>query len=244
MYQGSAVCWASAEAARRALPALGWPGVAAAAASSADDCRGVKPPERKERHIGYASTCKIIDKAVVMAVRHVVQVLHADDLRNRLSLRQLIRTDVAQTEVANQALRLSSASTVSGSSIDPSDGPMFPPTRRLTTSSAVQSEISQIIVDGIDQFLTRKRMNPRFVLCPPGTYFGDDHQSIRIGMKRLLDDPVGHVRTVKIARIDVIDPGRHCLSQNGYRCVNIARRSVHLWTGKLHGAIAHSLQTD
>src|SRR6266481_3991771 len=62
--------------------------------------------QRKERHIGYASTCKVIDKPVVMPVRDVVQVLHADNLRNSLSLRQLTRTDVAQTEMTNQSLTL------------------------------------------------------------------------------------------------------------------------------------------
>ena len=62
-------------------------------------------------------------------------------------------------------------------------------------------------------------------------------------MKRPFDDLVGHMRTVKIARIDVIDPCRNSLSQNSYCSVNITRRSPHLRTGKLHGTIAHSLET-
>src|SRR5260370_34462320 len=97
-------------------------------------------------------------------------------------------------------------------------------------------------MDRIDQLLPRKRMHPRFVLWPPGAYFGNDHQSIRIGMKRLFDDLVGHMRTVKIAGIDVVDPSRNSLSQNGYSSLSITRRSPHLRAGKLHGAITHSLQ--
>src|SRR5258706_1688220 len=94
-------------------------------------------------------------------------------------------------------------------------------------------------MDRIDQILTRKRMNPRFVLWPPGAYFSDNHHSIRIGMTRSLDDLIGHMRTIKIARIDVVDPGRDSLSQNSYRCLSITRRSPNLRAGKLHGAITH-----
>src|SRR5208282_89214 len=107
----------------------------------------------------------------------------------------------------------------------------------------IESEISEIIMDGIDQLLARKRMNPRFVLWPPSTYLGDYHQSLWIGMKRPFDDLVGDMRTVKIARINVIDPGRDSLSQNTYCSVNITRRSPHPRTGKLHRTIAHSLET-
>jgi hypothetical protein len=40
----------------------------------------------------------------------------------------------------------------------------------------------------------------------------------------------------------VVDPGRDSLPQNGDGGIAIARRSKHLWTGELHGAIPHSLQ--
>src|ERR1051325_3291075 len=62
--------------------------------------------QRKERHIGYASTCKVVDKAIVMPVRHVVEVLYADNFGNRLRLGQLIAIDVAQTEMTDQSLTL------------------------------------------------------------------------------------------------------------------------------------------
>jgi len=97
-------------------------------------------------------------------------------------------------------------------------------------------------VDGISQLLTRICANPRFVLSPPTTYFGDYHESIPIGMKRPFDDLVGHMRAVEVARIDVIDPCRNRLSQNSYCSVDITRRSPHLRTGKLHRTIAHSLK--
>src|SRR5437016_6291760 len=61
-------------------------------------------------------------------------------------------------------------------------------------------------------------------------------------MKRPFDDLVGHMRTVKIARIDVVDPDRDNLSQNSYGSLSISGWSPHLRAGKLHRAIAHSLQ--
>src|SRR5689334_17121965 len=95
---------------------------------------------------------------------------------------------------------------------------------------------------GINQLLTRKRMNPGLVLTTTRAYLGDDYEVIRIGVKRLLNDLVGHMRTIKVAGIDMIDTGRHRLSQNSNRSVNITRWSPHSRTGKLHSAIAHPVQ--
>ena len=79
--------------------------------------------EREERHIGYALPGEVVDEGIVAPVREVVEVLHADYLRDGLGLYQLRRSDVTQTEMTNQSLFLSSASTVRGSSMDPSVGP-------------------------------------------------------------------------------------------------------------------------
>ena len=56
--------------------------------------------------IRYALACEVTDKAIVVPVCHVVQVLHTNDLRNGLSLRQLLGTDVTHAEMTNQALML------------------------------------------------------------------------------------------------------------------------------------------
>ncbi len=42
----------------------------------------------------------------------------------------------------------------------------------------VESEIAQIVMNGIDQFLTRKRMKPGFVLTAASAHLGDNHQAI------------------------------------------------------------------
>src|SRR5450432_3195620 len=93
----------------------------------------------------------------------------------------------------------------------------------------------------IDELLTHKSRNPGLVFTAPSTHLGHDHKVIRIGMKRLLDDLIGHMRTVIVASIDMIDADGNCLSQNSNRTVNITRWSEHSGTGKLHRAIAHAV---
>jgi hypothetical protein len=63
-------------------------------------------------------------------------------------------------------------------------------------------------------------------------------------MERPLDDLISHVRTIKIAGIDVVYPRRNRLSQDGNRSVNIVRRSLNLRPGQLHRAIAHPVHVN
>ena len=82
--------------------------------------------------------------------------------------------------------------------MDPSDDPITPPNPKINDIQRVGSKISEIVVNGIDQFLTRKSMNPGLVFTPASAHLGDDHQAIRIGMKRLLNDLIRNMRTVKV----------------------------------------------
>src|SRR5580658_3632057 len=95
----------------------------------------------------------------------------------------------------------------------------------------VEPEISKIVMDAIDQFPTRKSMNPRLVLATAGAHLGDDHKAIRIRMERLLDNLIGYMRTVKVAGIDMVHARRNCLSQNSNCTVNITGWSPDLRTG-------------
>jgi hypothetical protein len=60
-------------------------------------------------------------------------------------------------------------------------------------------------------------------------------------MKRLLNDLIGHMRTIKVTGIDMVHAFRNRRSQDCNRGVNITRRSPHLWAGKLHRAVAHAV---
>src|SRR5580704_10991456 len=110
---------------------------------------------------------------------------------------------------------------------------------KIDDVKTVESEISEIVMDGIDQLLPRKSVKPRLVFATAGADLGDDHEVIRVWMKRLLDELIGHMRTVVVAGIDVVHTRRYSLSQNSDRTVHITRRSPHLRTSKLHRAIAH-----
>ena len=65
-----------------------------------------KSSQWEERHVGDALPREFANEAVIVPVRNVVEVLHADDLRDLLRLRQLPWTDIAQTEMTNQSLML------------------------------------------------------------------------------------------------------------------------------------------
>src|SRR5271154_3674377 len=67
-----------------------------------------------------------------------------------------------------------------------------------------QAEVSEIVVNGIDQFLTRKSMNPGFVRSAASANFGHDYQAIRIRMEGLLDNLIGNVGTIIVAGVDVV----------------------------------------
>ncbi len=58
-------------------------------------------------------------------------------------------------------------------------------------------------------------------------------------MKRLADELISDIRTVVIARVDVIDSARDRLAQDRECALPIFRRPKHAGTGKLHGAVTH-----
>src|SRR5271163_4679694 len=69
----------------------------------------------------------------------------------------------------------------------------------------VEPEVAEIVMNSIDYFLTRKGGNPGLVCAATSAHLGDDHQAVWIRMKRPLDNLIGHMRTVVVARVDVID---------------------------------------
>ena len=62
--------------------------------------------EREERHIGDAVAGEIVDQRVVVAMREIVVVLHADDLADPAPFRDLRGGDVAEPDVTDQPLPL------------------------------------------------------------------------------------------------------------------------------------------
>ena len=157
----------------------------AATLSSTDDCNGVNPPNGKN-HMSDALLRESVDKGIVTAVWHVVEVLDTNDLRDFLSLLELPGGDVAETDVTNQSLTLQLAKHTQRFF----DGSFrwfhdFA-NSKVDDVERVDTEISKIVMNAVDQLLTRKGLNRRFVCTAPGAHFGYDYQAGRTGMKGLL----------------------------------------------------------
>ena len=60
-------------------------------------------------------------------------------------------------------------------------------------------------------------------------------------MQRLADELVGHMRTVVVAGVDVIDAARDRFAQHRDRGIVVLRRPEHARSGELHGAVAKAL---
>ena len=65
---------------------------------------------------------------------------------------------------------------------------------------------------------------------------GDDHQVLRVGVQRLADQLVGHVRPVVLGRVDVVDAQFDSSPQDPDRLVVVTRWAHHPRAGKLHRA--------
>jgi len=104
-------------------------------------------------------------KAIIVPVRHIVQILHADYLCNLLSLRQLLGTDVAQAEMTNQSLPLSSAARSAVLQWIPR-WPRDSSNPKIDDIQGVESQISKVVMNAIDQLLARKSMKPGLVVHP------------------------------------------------------------------------------
>src|SRR6516162_2128217 len=201
-----------------------------------------EPSQREKRHISNALLRESLDKGVVAAVCDVVEVLDTNDLRDSLSLLELPGGNVAETDVTNQSLMLQ---------VDKHTQRFFDGSFRWCHDSAkskvddverIGTKIPKIAMNAVDQLLTRKGLNPRFVRAAPGAHFGDDYQASRVGMKGLFDNLIGNMRAVIIAGVDMVHASGDRLLQNRNCSVNIPWRSPDFGAGQLHRAVAHSVE--
>ena len=81
---------------------------------------------------------------------HVVQVLDAHYLRNCLSFHQLVRTDIAQTEMTNQSMALKFGKHGQRFFDRPLRWTHYASDPKVDDIKAVDSEISEIVMNGID----------------------------------------------------------------------------------------------
>src|SRR5262249_41049971 len=160
-----------------------------------------------KRNIGYALRGKVNDEAIVFPLCHVVEILHANYLGDGLSLSQLLGSNVAQTDLTDQPLTLEFCQ--HGQRLRNRSLRRFRESAnpKIDDVQCVKAEISQVVMNGINQLLARESMRPGFIWSATSAHFGDDHETIRIRMERLLNDLIGHMRTVVVAGIDVVHTG-------------------------------------
>ena len=180
---------------------------------------------------------QLVDQRVVVAMRQVVLVLHADDLADPPRFGDLRRRDVAQPDVPHQTFLLQFGMVVSGASSDPLVGP-WP--AQIDDLEPVEAQVAQVVVHRFRQVCGRGRRVPRLVGAAPCAEFRDDDEVVRVQMQGFADQLVGDVRTVDIAGIDVVDVARHGLAQHGKRGRTILGRTEDAWAGELHCAVAET----
>jgi len=154
----------------------------------------------------------------------MVEVLHAKPYRLFFAFGQLVHSDVAQAEVTQSHCRLSSASTVRGSSIDSSEGYQYRDPQ-VDDIEVIEPLISKVVMNRIDEFLAQKSVSPRLIVSVAGAHFGDDYNPVRIGMECLLDDPIRQMGAVEVARIDMVHTSFTCFAPNPHCAIDVARRS-------------------
>ena len=139
--------------------------------------------------------------------------------------------------------RCSSASAVSGASIEPSAGPWTSNMHaQVDDVEHVEAEVAQVVVHRAASAPRARRPGSTRRPSPRrAPTLVTITRSSRIGMQRLADDLVGDVRAVEVAGVDVVDAARDRLAQHGERGVAVLRRPEHAGPGELHGAVAEAL---
>src|ERR1700691_6441808 len=67
----------------------------------------------------------------------------------------------------------------------------------------IETKVSQVVMEAVDELLAGESMNPRLVGTAPSAQFGDDHETIAVRMEGLLDDLIGHMRSVVVAGVNM-----------------------------------------
>ena len=87
-------------------------------------------------------------------------------------------------------------------------------------------------------------VDPAALLVAKGADLGHQCQIVGIGIKRFADQPIGHVRAVEVAGVDMINAQRQRFTQHGARLLWILGRAEHTRSCQLHGPIAHAVDRN
>src|SRR5580698_596425 len=102
----------------------------------------------------------------------------------------------------------------------------------------IQTEVAQIVGHRFGEFLGRESREPRTVCAAPGSDFGHDYQIIGVRMQGLANQPIGDVRAVKVAGVDVVRATCDRFTQHRKRSIWVPRPTEYARACELHGAVA------
>ena len=173
---------------------------------------------------------------------NVIEVLHADDGRHFLRIRDLFCRHVAEADMADQSPRFElQQGSERGLQRAFHRAVRAEHTAQVHHLQHVEPQVTQIILDGLGQFGRRHGRQPVALLVAAGANLGDNTQVVRIGMERFADQLIGHMRTVKIRGIDMVYPGLDGSLQDAHRLLGIFRRAEDAGAGQLHRAITQPI---
>src|SRR5438034_8647938 len=84
------------------------------------------------------------------------------------------------------------------------------------------------------------RPPPRPTLFPYTTLFRS-HKPLRVGVERFGDEPLAHLRAVRVGGIDQVDPELDGTAQHGDRFARVARLAPNALAGEPHRAEAEAV---
>ena len=175
-------------------------------------------------------------KSLIGAVREVVGVLDAGDLRRRLRRQVLLEADVAESDRADQSVvahRDHRRQLVVEGHLG------LGMTSQVHNRDLLQVEADEVRLDSSKKLLGALCLQPATGLVPGGTDLGDDHEVCRIRVQGFANQFVRDIRAVELRGVDVVHPGIHRVAQNRKSVVPISRGSDHARSGQLHRPEAH-----
>src|SRR5947207_360173 len=108
----------------------------------------------------------------------------------------------------------------------------------------IDTEVAKVALHAADQILPGESWNPGAVFSAPRANFGHDHEAVPIRMESFPDDLIGYMRAIVVAGIDVIHPCIDGFAQHRDGLGSVARRSPHMRSRQLHGAVPHAVDSD
>jgi hypothetical protein len=104
----------------------------------------------------------------------------------------------------------------------------------------VYPEVSQIVVDRLDELLGRRCRGPQFIHTTPRTDLRNYQEIVGVRMESFADLLVRDVPTIEVAGVEVVYALRDRLAQHGQSGAAVLGRSKDAGPGQLHGSKAKS----